>query len=103
MFTDFGARLPRLVALLEAWTMVFQLIRWVDLHRSLSTRRILKNMMLLRILFASEFQGPGRQAGRSAGFHNHVRDPRVIRKVTGLGGERTASFSIIGHQMRNWE
>jgi hypothetical protein len=59
MFTDFGARLPRLVALLEAWTMVFQLIRWVDLHRSLSTRRILKNMMLLRILFASEFQGPG--------------------------------------------
>jgi hypothetical protein len=29
-----------------------------------------------------------RQAGRSAaGFHNHVRDPRVIRKVTGLGGE----------------
>jgi hypothetical protein len=37
----------RLVALLEAWTMVFQLIRWVDLRRSLSTWRILKNMMLL--------------------------------------------------------
>jgi hypothetical protein len=37
----------RLVALLEAWTMVFQLIRWVDLRKSLSTWRILKNMMLL--------------------------------------------------------
>jgi hypothetical protein len=37
----------RLVALLQAWTMVFQLIRWVDLRRSLSTWRILKNMMLL--------------------------------------------------------
>jgi hypothetical protein len=32
---------------LEAWTMVFQLIWWVDLCRSLSTWRILKNMMLL--------------------------------------------------------
>jgi hypothetical protein len=31
----------------EAWTMVFRLIRWVDLSRSLSTWRILKNMMLL--------------------------------------------------------
>jgi hypothetical protein len=29
--------------------MVFQLIRWVDLRRSLSTRRILKNMMLLLV------------------------------------------------------
>jgi hypothetical protein len=47
MFNDLGARLPRLVELLEAWTMVFQLIRWVDLSRSLSTWRILKNMMLL--------------------------------------------------------
>jgi hypothetical protein len=38
----------RLVALLKAWTMmVFQLIRWVDLRRSLSTWRILKNMILL--------------------------------------------------------
>jgi len=35
------------VALLEAGTMVFQLIWWVDLCRSLSTWRILKNMMLL--------------------------------------------------------
>jgi hypothetical protein len=34
------------VALLEAWTMVFQLIRWVDLRKSRSTWRILKNMML---------------------------------------------------------
>jgi hypothetical protein len=47
MFNDLGARLPRLVALLEAWTRVFQLIRWVDLCRSMSTWRILKNMMLL--------------------------------------------------------
>jgi hypothetical protein len=41
------ARLPSLVALLEVWTMVFQSIRWVDLRKSLSTWRILKNMMLL--------------------------------------------------------
>jgi hypothetical protein len=40
------ARLPRLVVLLEAWTMVYKLTRWVDLRRSLSTGRILKNMML---------------------------------------------------------
>ncbi len=32
---------------LEVWTMVFQLIQWVDLRRSLSTWRIQKNMMLL--------------------------------------------------------
>ncbi len=35
------------MALLEVWTMVFQLIQWVDLLRSLSTGRISKNMMLL--------------------------------------------------------
>jgi hypothetical protein len=46
MFNDLGARLPRLVALREAWTRLFQLIRWVDLRRSMSTWRILKNMIL---------------------------------------------------------
>jgi hypothetical protein len=47
MFNDLGQDCKRLVALLEAWTMVFQLIRWVDLRRSITTWRILKNMMLL--------------------------------------------------------
>jgi hypothetical protein len=44
MFNDLG-REAKACGLLGAWTMVFQLIRWVDLRRSLSTWRILKNMM----------------------------------------------------------
>jgi len=79
----------RLVALLEAWTMVFQLIRWVDLRRSLSTWRILKNMMLsppnrqVPPFAGNSSQGSKtpphtccQQLARSQGCHNHVRDSK---------------------------
>jgi hypothetical protein len=33
---------------------------------------------------ASEFQGGSRQAGRTQGFHNHVRRPSVITSTEAL-------------------
>jgi hypothetical protein len=55
-------------------------IVWVggSAQESLSTRRILKKMMLL-LLQTHRFlhlQATLLKAGRSQGFHNHVRDPR---------------------------
>jgi hypothetical protein len=80
----FGARLPRLVALLEAWTMVFQLTRWVDLRRSLSTWRRLKNMMLL-LLQTDKFLHLQATLLKSVRLHPH-RGQQLARSQ-GLDGK----------------
>jgi hypothetical protein len=70
----------RLVALLEAWTMVFQLIRWVDLRRSLSTWRILKNMMLLLLQTDRFLPFAGNSSQGSKTPHTHTLRSATYKK-----------------------
>ncbi len=81
--------------------MVFQLIRWVDLRRSLSTRRILKNMMLLLLqidrllhlqatLLKSVRLHPhrGQQLARSQGWDCKPPQKSVHKKLCRGQGEK---------------